>query len=244
MFILLSDFLIITIILLLTKGFNDSLKNGFTAADFLENIKEFLIKGAEGIVLMALAVFLLIKAKDVDERNKIIPTPKVVVEEAQLPVKKPVERVVQKIEDEKTLAALDRAKRWKEGERDFEGISSIEIIYDIEGKKRKSIEYANKDVKNGIEIIYHSNGNVAAAIPYEDNLKKGTAIIFSQNGDKHIEISYSRGLKYHDYYEYNGDIIVCEGNYTDDLPHGDWSYYDHLTGKLLKKERYYMGRKK
>ena len=81
--------------------------------------------------------------------------------------------------------------------------------------------------RNGEFHRYFQNGNLDTYCVYVNDSIEGVEVMFTPNGEKKQESTYTHGKRNgpHKEYHVNGQVKV-EGSFKDDLPDGDWTYYD------------------
>lgn len=159
---------------------------------------------------------------------------------------------------------LDDTFPWKEGHIEY-WVTHPDRVQDSlmvhEGEMRDSLP-------QDLWRSYHTNGQIKAAIPYDDGEVDGTAIFYFNdlehtvkaevnfnndildgsykeyysNGRKKVSLSIDDGLFDGEaiFYYRNGQIKI-EGKYKNGLRHGKWRYYTK-SGDLINKESWRKGK--
>lgn len=111
-------------------------------------------------------------------------------------------------------------------------------FYSVSGKLIKLTTY-KMGVRNGIQVLFTSNGDTAEVCNWADNHRHGRW--WKRIGEKgYITATYVNGGIEGRLVEYNDNQqMVREGHYQGGDRHGQWSYYDN--GQLVVKERWSKG---
>jgi antitoxin component YwqK of YwqJK toxin-antitoxin module len=110
-----------------------------------------------------------------------------------------------------------------------------------EPQKIEHCQYqGNKRIVNKVEY-YYPNGNLESEYELKDGKKHGKQIFYYKHGAVELEESYENGKLNGKSTQYfvTGDTSY-EASYKDDLPHGEWKYFDD-NGELYLTQKFENG---
>ncbi len=113
------------------------------------------------------------------------------------------------------------------------------------GKIKNSVNYSDGELDGEAYFYYESDENIVKAeAEFDNDLMTGTYYEFYLNGTQKSKIEYDDGEADGEakFFYPNGKLKI-EGEYKNNLKHGNWTYFDE-KGKKIGKEKWKNGKKR
>ena len=134
------------------------------------------------------------------------------------------------------------------GQKSAEGIFIDQIkdglwnYYNQNGVLIKVENYKNGERHGEWKTYSSQTGILLEECNYDNGVLNGVEKIYFVNGDLQTEVNYINGKRNGNFKSYySGNVISSNGVYHNDLPVGEWSYYDG-DGQIRKSEIYKDGK--
>lgn len=116
--------------------------------------------------------------------------------------------------------------------------TGTDVTY-FEGTEQiKSEALYTNGLKNGVEVLYHTNGEKKAERIWAEGLKDGVWVNWDENGNKTAEASYKMNKKHGDWFIYSADgVTLFEMHYVDGQKVGTWNQHNE-NGELVMQKTF------